>query len=211
MLVTVGLDLSLSGLGVCAIPEAWDPARAEDWDRVLLTSFESKPGPVMPARMGALAYLVVEWLDELAGEPPRPDEPPPNELRVCYEGYPMGQGKTLYALDKLCELGGVVKDYAYRKLGLELWSAPQMSARKLVCGRCPPRDRKAAAIAAIRSKAFGRLDDARADECDAVIACNLYRQHLGLSHVWTPEPPKVKRPSKHRSRTQVGDLFGGGA
>lgn len=197
MLTVVGIDLSLSGLGVCAIPGAWDPSSAEAWARVALTSFQSKPGAAMPARMNALAQLVVQWIDGLACA--RAD------LRICHEGYPLG-GKTPFAIDKLIELGGVVKHVIWTTLGLELWSAPEMSARKLVCGKLPQRDRKAAAIGAIRSKAFGELDTARADECDAVIAANLYCKHLGLPHVWTPEPPKEKRPSKRGKRTQVAQL-----
>jgi hypothetical protein len=197
MLVVVGLDLSLSGLGACAIPGDWDPSRAEDWRRIARTSFESKPGAPMPARMKALAYLVAGWLDEIGARR--------MTLKICHEGYPLG-GKTPFAIDKLIELGGVVKHVIWGQLGIELWSSPEMTARKLVCGKLPPRDRKAAAIGAIRGLSFGELDNARADECDAVIAANLYRKHLGLSYAFTPEPPKEKRPSKRRSRTQVGQL-----
>ncbi len=197
MLVTVGLDLSLSGLGACAIPETWDPSRAEDWRRIARTSFQSKPGAPMPARMGALAQLVVGWLVELGARR--------MTLKICHEGYPLG-GKTPFAIDKLIELGGVVKHVIFRELQVELWSAPEMTARKLVCGKLPQRERKAAAIAAIRGLALGQLDDARADECDAVIAANLYRKHLGLSYAFTPEPPKVKPASKRGKRTQVTQL-----
>lgn len=199
MLVTVGLDLSLSGLGACAIPESWDPSRAEDWQRLALTSFQSKPVAPMPARMNALAELVVRWLVELGAR--RMD------VKICHEGYPLG-GKTPFAIDKLIELGGVVKHAIWKELRIELWSSPEMTARKLVCGKLPPRERKAAAIGAVRRLAFGELDDARPDECDAVIAANLYRKHLGLSYAFTPEPPKEKRPSKGRSRTQAADLLG---
>jgi hypothetical protein len=199
MLTVVGIDFSLTGLGLCAIPGGWDPTYPDHWKLVTLATLTTPAGVPIYERADALACDVVRWLRGLGV--------PPERLRLCHEGYPLGPGKkAVFNLDKLIELGGIVKRAIWLDLRLDVWPSPQSTSRKLVCGRLPQKDRKKAAIAAIQGKAFGELDDATPDECDAVVAANLYCKELGLRHVWTPEPPKVKRPSKRRSRTQVGQL-----
>lgn len=198
MLTVVGIDFSLSGLGLCAIPGGWKPSNPDHWHLLTLQTLTTPAGAPLPERADRLGADVVEWILSL--------NVARKNLRICHEGYPLKGGA--FNVDKLCELGGIVKRaiWCAKELELELWSAPQSTARKLVCGKLPSKDRKAVSIATIRSKAFGVLDAATPDECDAVIAANLYCKHLGLNHVWTPEPPKVKKPSKRRSRTQVAQL-----
>jgi hypothetical protein len=142
-------------------------------------------------RADDLAEDVATWISRL--------DCPADQIAICHEGYPVGGG--VFNLDKLCELGGIVKRAIKRHpaLGHEVWKAEQNKARKLVCGKLPQAKRKEVAIAAIRKMAFFALDTATKDECDSIVANNYYRQHLGLSFVFTPEPvaePKQRKRSK---------------
>lgn len=192
ILWTAGIDLSLTGLGLSAIPSDWDPSMPEDWVRIRRTTLGTgKDWGSLIDRADDLAEDVVRWLlrlDCFAAQ-----------IAICHEGYPVGG--RVFNLDKICELGGIVKRAIRmkRELGHEVWKAEQNKARKLVCGKLPVKGRKEAAIAAIRAKAFGTLDKATKDECDSIVANNYYRKHLGLSFVFTPEPvaePKAKRGRK---------------
>ena len=189
---TVGIDLSSTGLGLAAIPGVWDPARRCEWRRIRRTTLTTKPGLPFVARADMLANDVVRWLLRL--------ECPADELVICHEGYPLGAG-GLYNVDKLCEVGGIVKRAIWleERLNLELWSAAESTARKLVCGKCPQRDRKRVTAAVLRQLAQGELDDATLDECDAITATNLHRSELGLSFVALPAPVEERRHGKGRA------------
>jgi hypothetical protein len=204
VITVVGIDLSTTSLGLCAIPGAWDPSNPKHWELVTRKVIGTAPGLPRVERMQMLADDVVRFILGLGVER--------QNLRICHEGYPLGGGGGMFSLDTLIELGGLVKRAIWfePRLHVELWSAAEMTARKLVCGKCPPKNRKLETARVLRSLAFGTLDAATLDECDAIVAANLYCKHLGLRHVWTPEPPKVKRTSKRRSRTQAGQLVIGG-
>jgi hypothetical protein len=183
----IGIDLSLTGLGLAAIPGEWDPARPSEWARIrrqTLTTDKSRP---LVARADALSEDVTAWLLWCGGGSGA-------RLRVCHEGYPL-KGQA-FNVDKLCELGGIVKRaiWAHPDLAIELWSAAQSTARKLICGKLPQRDRKAVTITTLRAMAGGVLDDATDDECDAIVAANCYRRELGLSFV--AAPPPVEQPRR---------------
>lgn len=199
MLWVCGIDLSLTGLGLCAIPADWDPGSRDSWTRIRRTTLGTKPGLPLVARADLMAMDVVTWVGRLYEK-----EAP----KVCHEGYPIG-GRA-YNLDKLCEVGGIVKRALWVNMALEAWSAPQSTARKLICGKLPQRDRKAATIDVVLKMAQGAFEDATDDECDAFVAANLYRKELGLSFAGLVPVEAPKRPSKRRSRTQVGQLVIGG-
>lgn len=186
---TVGIDLSSTGLGLAAVPGIWDPSLRSEWRRIRLATLTTKPGIPFVARAEMLANDVVRWLLRL--------QCPASELAVCHEGYPLGSG-GLFNVDKLCEVGGIVKRaiWVEKELNLELWSAPESTARKLICGKCPQRDRKKTTAGVLRQFAQGALDDATLDECDAIVATNLHRSQLGLTFVALPEPAKEPRARK---------------
>jgi hypothetical protein len=188
---TVGIDLSLTGLGLCAIPGEWNPAHPSEWARIRRVTLTTKAGGPLVARADALAENVVEWLlwcGKGSGK----------NLRVCHEGYPVGG--RVYNLDKLCELGGIVKRaiWDHPDLDIEVTAVPQSTARKLICGKLPQRDRKAVTIKTLRAMAGGALDGATDDECDAIVAANCHRKTLGLSFFAMPEPAKEPRARKGR-------------
>lgn len=204
MPVTIGIDLSLTGLGVCAIPSRWDPSTRAGWASIRRQTFGTKPGDVLVVRADRMARDVCAWIARLydhENDHAWLKDLADNGVKVCHEGYPLGG--RVYNLDKLCEVGGIVKREIWQTLKTDVWASPQSTARKLVCGKLPQRDRKATTLAVLRKMAHGALDDAGDDECDAIVAANLYRKELGLSFVaLTPVEPE-KRPSKRRSRTQV--------
>ena len=201
MLTVVGIDLSTTSLGLCAIPGGWDPTNPEHWKLITRKTLGTRAGEHPVERKERLALDVVRFILGLGVVR--------QDLRICHEGYPLGGGGGgLYSLDILIETGAHVKREIWKdpKLGLDLWSAAEMTARKLICGKCPTRERKKENARVLRGLAFGTLDDATLDECDAITAANLYCKHLGLRYAFTPEPPKVKKPSKRGSRTQVTQL-----
>jgi hypothetical protein len=195
MLWTCGIDLSLTGLGLCAIPSDWDPGSREAWASIRRTTLGTKPGLPLVARADLMAQDVVTWIGRLYEK-----EAP----KVCHEGYPIGG--RVFNLDKLCEVGGIVKRALWIGMQLEVWPAAQSTARKLICGKLPQRDRKAATLDVLRRFAQGALDDATDDECDAIVACNLYRKELGLSFAaLTPvEPVKAKRSKRATGQLEIG-------
>jgi hypothetical protein len=198
MMWTCGIDLSLTGLGLCAIPSDWDPGSRESWASIRRATLGTKPGLPLVARADLMAQDVVTWIGRLyVKEAPK----------VCHEGYPIGG--RVFNLDKLCEVGGIVKRALWVAMQIDPWPSPQSTARKLICGKLPQRDRKSATLSVLRQMAFGTLDDATDDECDAIVATNLHRKELGLSFAGLVPVEPVKKPSKRRSRTQVGELFGG--
>lgn len=208
MPVTIGIDLSLTGLGICAIPTRWDPGSRASWATIRRQTFGTKPGDPLVARAESMAKDVVAWIQRLWVDEAGTFDDRFNmekDPKICHEGYPIGG--RVYNLDKLCEVGGIVKRAIWLGMHVDVWAAPQSSARKLVCGKLPQRDRKATTLAVLRKMAHGALDRAGDDECDAIVAANLYRKELGLSFAaLTPVEPEKR--AKGRSRTKAGDLLG---
>ena len=79
------------------------------------------------------------------------------------------------AAHTLAEVGGVVRLELLRA-GLEIRTAPIGTARKLLLGRIPRSDIKAAVVAAVRA-AGGRFESF--DEADAFVAANYGLSELG--------------------------------
>jgi Holliday junction resolvasome RuvABC endonuclease subunit len=173
--VVIGVDLSLTGLGLVALPQYWNhpTTGACNWALVKHRTLETDHSRPLIDRMGSLAADVatwVRWILQLY---------PGAILHVVHEGYPIGG--RVYNLDKLAELGGVVK-HALRQNPLNLLTdaAPQSAARKLMIGKLPQRGRKAAVIEMVRAilpKAGAGWTD---DECDALVAANWLAYERGL-------------------------------
>lgn len=173
MITIVGLDLSLTGLGLVALPEDWihPTSGAVDWSRVHHRTLGTESGAPLIDRAGALAADVCTWVRWLRNKHG-------GIFKAVHEGYPVGG--RVYNLDKLAELGGVVKHMLRTQLGLLVGAAPQSAARKLMIGKLPQRGRKAAVIEMVRAILPKAGDGWTDDECDALVAANWFSYETGL-------------------------------
>lgn len=181
--VVLGVDLSLTGLGLVAVPVNWDLR----WDRVQRQTL----GLALPKgasqreyveRRRALCDDVARWASRRS------------VTHVWVEGYPMGG--RLFNIDKLAELGGVLKDRMH-ELGLYLEPVPEVTARKLLLGKLPPRDRKAVVVETLRQLGAG-FDDA--DQADAFTVANYGLSELNAPFITigAPEQPKALRARRRK-------------
>lgn len=120
----VGIDLSQSACGVVVIPVPF----ACEWDRVRRVTCGAKVGRDATPEQRAdhlvkLGHNVLRWLREAAG--PFTD--------VAFEGYPMGSG-SLHAIDRVAEIGGVLRRDIRVAFGIAPTASPIASARKLFLG-----------------------------------------------------------------------------
>ncbi len=93
----------------------------------------------------------------------------------------------------LAELHGVVRS-SMHLAGFRVYTAPQSTARKLILGALPPKDRKKITIETIRS--FNECSDWGEDECDAFVAANWLCAELGMPFLAAPQKQKAKKARK---------------
>lgn len=151
----IGIDLSMTGLGLAAVPADWDLV----WTRIA-TERHSEPLRTSSdaARIDAMRRLadsVERFCDRHRAR------------HVYIEGYPVSG--RVFGLPLLCELGGVVRARLAAE-GLHAETAPLSSARKLLMGKLPRRDVKAMVHATVRS--MGVPAGWSGDEIDAFVAAN---------------------------------------
>ena len=171
--VVVGIDLSLTGLALVAVPEDWDL----QWSRLRRTTLTTKKDESegtrardQIARIDALSRDVCRWVDWTGA------------TDVWIEGYP-ASGRV-FNLDKLAELGGVVR-HELGRMGLFAETSPQSSARKLVLGKLPRAKHKQHVVSVLKSVTTVFKTD---DERDAFVAANWGLSELGMCCVIAPEP-----------------------
>ena len=160
----LGIDLSLTGLGLVAVPGDWglDFARVK---RVTLGIALKKDASATEqiTRRSRLSLDVVTWAEHVGA------------THAWIEGYPASGG--VYNLDKLAEIGGVVRDHLANYFRLYAETAPQSTARKFFLGKLPQRERKAIVVENVQALASPEWT---ADECDAFVAANFGLSELGL-------------------------------
>lgn len=167
----VGVDLSSRGLGLVALPPAWDLA----WPRIV-TARLSEPmrrgatEAEQIARRARLADGVLRFCDRV------------HATSVWIEGYPLSG--RVHGLSGLCELGGVVRD-RLAHVGLDVRTAPLSTARKLVLGRLPRAEVKRITHEVLRS--VGAPASWTGDELDAFVAANFGASELGVCCIACPE------------------------
>ncbi|GMV19946.1 MAG: hypothetical protein AMXMBFR56_81700 [Polyangiaceae bacterium] len=163
--------MSSRGLGLVALPPAWDLA----WPRIV-TALLSEPlrrdatEAEQIARRSRLADGVLRFADRV------------HATSVWIEGYPLSG--RVHGLSGLCELGGVVRDRLARE-GLDVRTAPLSSARKLVLGRLPRADVKQITHTVLHS--VGAPASWSGDELDAFVAGNYGASELGVCCIVCPE------------------------
>lgn len=164
--IVLGIDLSLTGLGLCAVPVDW----GLKWSRVErvsigmgLTKDASERDYVLRRRK--LAKDVTVWASRR------------NASHVFFERYPMGG--RIYNVDKIAELGGVVKD-TLADIGLFVAPVAEVTARKLLLGKLPQSGRKQAVFDALR-QCGADFDDT--DQADAFTIANFGLSELGAPFI----------------------------
>ncbi len=163
MQVIIGIDLSLTGLGLCALPPDWDLV----WSRIATERHgiplrKDATAAERGARIRTLADAAHRFCDR-------------HHATAAYiEGYPVSG--RVYGLPALCELGGVVRA-TLASSGLVAETAPLSTARKLVLGKLPRRDVKHILHETIRS--MGAPASWSGDELDAWVAANYGASEVG--------------------------------
>jgi hypothetical protein len=178
-----GLDLSLTGLGLVVVPSDWDL----DFGRVRRTVLHTKPNLELVDRIAALAADACEWLAWARNGKP---------LEVWVEGSITG-GRMGNSVRSQLKLAGVVEHEIRRQLGVVARTAEQSSARKLLLGYVPPKNRKEHVVEALKLLTPTAWDG---NEYDALTTAN-----YGLHELAAPclsgllgERPQTK--SKNRRR-----------
>lgn len=176
----VGLDLSLTGLGLCCVRTSW----ALDWGSVVATTLETKPGKPLPVRMADLAEDVLTWI-RWATEGITYD--------VWAEAVPTARA---YNIDTLGKLHGVVQHEIYRELGTITKEVSQSDARRLLAGSLPQRGKGDAIWSIVQQIAPGVFADD--NQGDAFVVCNWGLSELGAPFVSVAAPAEPGKPKRAR-------------
>lgn len=198
----VGIDHSLSALGLAATLPDWglDPLRVRR--RTLRVKPELGPLPLRRAALADDVAVWIEWHADATGTPK-------TEIRAFIESgiFNATMVDTIRSQERLA---AVIEDRLFRRLGVTLEIAQQRSVRSTFMGKAASGGRGAgdaaqAGLVAVWPDAF-TWDEA---ELDAALIMNhglSLDGHAFVSiapDVAEVEPPKVKKPSKRRSRAQL--------
>lgn len=168
----LGIDPSLTRSAAVIIPPDWELG---DWKALRFTSYGEEP----PDRKGldVLSYereriermrRTADVLVEFASKTP-------GRLRGFVEGYGYNMGGA--GAHSLAEFGGILRSRFLSRLGLALEPVAEASARKLLLGKLPPKDRKLAV-----QLALGKVGAPfNSDECDAFAIAGYGLSELGLT------------------------------
>ena len=164
--VVLGIDLSMRGLGLCAVPTDWD----RDFRRVRAITL------AVPLRKDATIREQIERLGSLSSDV-RTWAGRACATHAFVESYAYGMTTMAHTLG---ELGGVIK-LELSRAGLQVAASNQSSARKLLYGRTPPRgitgtQRKAWLYEPLRLCGLPLVDH---DQGDAFCAANWGLSELG--------------------------------
>lgn len=153
----LGLDLSLRGAGLVAVPPDW----CGDWSRIArATVGHSLTRDATEAdRIGRLVRLSAEVVAFAEAHRCK---------RAVVEQYAFtSRNAHSHALG---ELGGVVKVLLTARVGIPVDVVPPASARKLILGKLPRKDVKVATRAALTR--MGMPTEWTNDEADAFVVAN---------------------------------------
>lgn len=144
---TIGIDASLTALGLCAIPEEFG---VSDWHRVFARTVITKPGGEDADRYLHLAKAVASFCAAY------------NADSVWIEDLPRGIRSS--SVFRLAELAGVIKTEVRRQLGIPVTPVNPSSARKLLLGNLPAKGfSKLVVYEAFRHLGAHFEDDAQSD------------------------------------------------
>jgi Holliday junction resolvasome RuvABC endonuclease subunit len=155
--VVLGLDLSLRGAGLAAVPTRWDG----DWSRIARATVGH------PLRKDASEADRIGRLVRLSGEVVAFAERHGCTSAIVEQYAFSSRHAHAHALG---ELGGVVRVLLTTRVRIPLDVVAPARARKLILGKLPRKDVKAATRAALT--AMGMPAEWTADEADAFVLCN---------------------------------------
>lgn len=184
MIRAAGIDLSLTGTGAVVVPGTWD----RDWRRVLRLSFgraRVSGAREVTHRLRDVSRDVCRWLSDAGA------------THVFVEDLPT---RAAFNIVPLAELRGVFRCELLERLGLDPTFVNQSSARKLLLGKLPQKDRKAHVVEALKA-AGASFDDA--DQFDAFATVNAGLPALGVPHLqellFPFDAPKAKTPRARKA------------
>lgn len=185
-MIIVGLDLSLTSLGMAAVPSDW----GLDWSRLRCRTLAAPDSTIpLPVRIAALARDVASWLGWLRSR---------DKVEVWAESVPT---HAAHAIVPLARLRGVVEHELLTAGVAPIREAPQSTIRKLFLGKLPPHARKQAVLEQINQMAPGVFEDH--DQADAFVVANYGLSFVeGAAFVALPAPPARER-SRRRARAGV--------
>jgi hypothetical protein len=176
----IGLDLSLTGLGLCCVRTDW----ALRWGKVRFATAKTKPGEPLQLRMARLADYVLKWIRwSTRGVP----------YDVWAEAVPTARA---YNIDTLGKLHGVVQHEIYRELGTITKEVSQSDARRLLAGSLPQRGKGDAIWSIVQQIAPGVFADD--NQGDAFVVCNWGLSELGAPFVSVAAPAEPGKPKRAR-------------
>jgi Holliday junction resolvasome RuvABC endonuclease subunit len=179
--IIAGLDISLTGFGAVAVPSSWDL----DWRRVARISFgrplaKGASTREATARLRDIARDVRVWLIRVGASHVVAEDLPPHA--------------NGFSMVPLAELRGVLRLELLDQAGLDLQFVNQSTARKLLLGKLPAKERKQHVVEALRA-AGADFDDA--DQADAFCTVNALLDDFEIPSLrnllWQPEPKRTKR------------------
>lgn len=181
--VVLGIDASLTGTGLVAVPANWDL----DWSKVRhitlgvsLTKLSTERERL--ERMQAIALDVRIWAVRVGA------------THAWIEDVPSGRA---FNIPQLAELRGFIRSELSRECRLFVERSNQSSARKLFLGKLPQKDRKTIVLQTLAS--MTSIFETP-DEGDAFVsAANWGLSELGAPCVALPPPPPAPRASKRKA------------
>lgn len=181
--VVLGIDASLTGTGLVAVPSDWDC----DWKRVRhitlgvsLTKLATERERL--ERMQSIALDVRIWAVRVGA------------THAWIEDVPSGRA---FNIPQLAELRGFIRSELSRECRLFVERSNQSSARKLFLGKLPQKDRKTITLQTLDS--ITSIFDSP-DEKDAFVsAANWGLSELGAPCIALPPPPPAPRVSKRKA------------
>jgi hypothetical protein len=161
--VVLGIDLSFRGPACVVIPAKWD-LKIDDGLPYQDGVFDKK-GEKVPDRMERIAFSLVGVADGF------------KVTHAFIEGYAFGLATRAHG-SLLMELGGVVKYYFWKDLGIELVPVAAGTARKFLLGKLPRKYVKV--FVQEKVYAMGAPKSWSDNAVDSFVIANYGRHSLGL-------------------------------
>jgi len=169
----IGLDLSLTSTGVCAMPVDW--ADTCDACRLSTATFKiaaKATGDKMRAwRLETMSLRIGDWVHGIVSS----NRAYP--VAAVIEGLPT---HAAFSIVPLAELHGLVRVSLFQE-EIETMTSSQSDSRKLICGKGSGKGVKELVLRAVRScKGLEKLPE---DECMALVAANWALKERGHTFV----------------------------